>query len=290
MRLEAWGDPDTVGPMAPLSIRILKEDSLGRVEWIEGQGSGEAWIRRVACGGKWPLSGWLARRLMARERRALLRLHGVPGLPNLVDGASSQAAELTALQTPGRPAVRERDLLIRSATQGAALHQATQLPCNCFDRLEQLVQSIHDRGICHNDLHKEQNVMVDVNGFPGLIDFQLGSVHAQDSRAFRTRCHEDLRHVQKHRRRYLRDGRGPGGVHSTQAIDSGAGAGLGRRPLSKVWRATGKPLYHFLTRKVLKRWDGEERRESSGPWPTWTEALGEWPGKELASGSQSKPQ
>ncbi len=263
--------------MEPYSIRILKEDSLGRVEWVERVGSDQAWIRRVACGGRWPLSGWLARRLMGRERRALELLRGVPGLPELVDGDGPEAAGLATLQTPDRRAVAGRDLLIRSATRGAALHQATHLPSNFFDRLEELVQAVHARGICHNDLHKEQNVMVDALGFPGLIDFQLASVHGQDSRAFRTRCHEDLRHIQKHRRRYLRDGRGPDGVVQQDAIAAGAGAGLRRRPLSRVWRATGKPLYHFVTRKILHRWDGEERRESSGPWPEWTGPLGEWP-------------
>ncbi|MCA9001014.1 MAG: phosphotransferase, partial [Planctomycetes bacterium] len=186
-------------------------------------------------------------------------------------------AEIAALETPGQGAPRAQHVLVRHATVGQALHRATELPVNFFDRLEELVAAMHARGICHNDLHKEQNVLVDEQGYPGLIDFQLASVHAGDSRAFRVRCHEDLRHIQKHRRRYLRDGRGPEGVLVEDSIRAGAGAGLKRRPLSLVWRRTGKPLYHFITRRILRRWDGEERRESSGPWPAWTAALPPWP-------------
>ncbi|MFT4649828.1 MAG: serine/threonine protein kinase [Glaciecola sp.] len=262
--------------MAHFSIQILKEDSLGRVEWVEQEGVGAAWIRRVACGGRWPFSGWLARRLMARERSALARLDTVPGMPRLLDSQSVEFDRIAKLSSPDRGTPQSQDLLIREATQGSALHQAKRLPMNFFDRLEELVAAVHAQGICHNDLHKEQNIMVDALGFPGLIDFQLASVHARATRAFRIRCHEDLRHIQKHRRRYLRDGRGPDGAPFEASIQAGAGAGLRRRPLSLVWRRTGKPLYHFITRRILRRWDGEERRESSGPWPEWTGPLGPW--------------
>ncbi len=260
--------------MGPYLIRILKEDSLGRVEWIECNREGTAWIRRVACGGRWPFSRWLARNLMARERVALARLAHVPGMPRLLESTGAQYGDLVGLESPGQGMPEQDDLLVREATNGAALHQAKSLPLDFFDSLEELVLAVHAQGVCHNDLHKEQNIMVDARGYPGLIDFQLASVHGGDSRSFRTRCHEDLRHIQKHRRRYLRDGRGPEGAPMDASIQAGAGAGLRRRPLSLLWRRTGKPLYHFITRKVLRRWDGEERRESSGPWPEWTEALG----------------
>ncbi len=273
IRVEARGIPATVGAaMEPFTIQILKEDSLGRVEWLQAHDD-SAMIRRVACGGRFPLSRWLARRLMARERAALLRLGEVPGLPRLLDSTDSRYDEVLDLESPGRGRPASKDLLVRHSVSGCALHQAQALPENYFDLLERLVAEVHAQGVCHNDLHKEQNIMVDAQGYPGLIDFQLASVHAGDSKSFRTRCHEDLRHVQKHRRRYLRDGRGPKGIAIEQSIGAGAGAGLRRRPLSLLWRKTGKPLYHFFTRKVLRRWDGEERRESSGPWPDWTGPL-----------------
>ena len=50
--------------------------------------------------------------------------------------------------------------------------------------------------------------------------------------------------------------------------------GLPRTGTSALWRRTGKPLYLFVTRRLLRIRDGEERRPSSGPWPEWVEALG----------------
>ena len=111
--------------------------------------------------------------------------------------------------------------------------------------------------------------MVGDDGRPALIDFQLASVHAMRGPRFATRCHEDLRHLQKHRRRYTRDGRAPHGV-----AQEGAGAGRERRPLSKAWRRFGKPVYLFVTRSLLRTKDGEARRDSAGPWPTWGAAIG----------------
>ncbi|HPF15158.1 MAG TPA: phosphotransferase, partial [Planctomycetota bacterium] len=162
-----------------------------------------------------------------------------------------------------------REVLVREFVDGEALHRATSLASNFFERLEELVDRMHAEGVCHNDLHKEQNILVDPRGFPCLIDFQLASVHSGPSRAFRVRVHEDRRHVQKHRRRYLRDGRGPVG-------SAPPAARLPRKPLSWVWRRTGKPIYHWFTRSVLGRWDGEERRPSTGPWPRWTGPLPPW--------------
>ena len=80
--------------------------------------------------------------------------------------------------------------------------------------------------------------------------------------------HDDLRHVQKHRRRYTRDGRGP----AEQA--EGAGHGFPRTRTSALWKRLGKPVYLWITRGLLRTRDGEERRPSSGPWPTWGPPLG----------------
>ncbi|MDA1265146.1 MAG: phosphotransferase, partial [Planctomycetota bacterium] len=160
------------------------------------------------------------------------------------------------------------EVLVRSWIEGEPLHRATELPRDFFDLLDDLCFTLHRAGICHNDLHKEQNLVVQPDGRPALIDFQLASVHARQGRGFRTRASEDLRHLQKHRRRYTRDGRGP--------FEASEGAGFGRRRglVARTWRRFGKPVYRFVTRRVLRTSDAEERRPSSGPWPTWTDPLG----------------
>ena len=231
-------------------VEILKEDALGRVERLVVEG--EARVRRVPAGGRIPGSAWVARLLAGREVRALRALDGLGCVPRLRESA------------PGAP----RGVVERTFLAGEPLSRAEALPRDFFDHLDALVGRMHARGVCHNDLHKEQNVLVLEDGRPALVDFQLASVHRARGRRFEARCREDLRHLQKHRRRYTRDGRGP----SEQA--TGAGAGLRRGVVARTWRVTGKPLYNLVTRRLLRTRDGEERRPSSGPWPRWEPPLG----------------
>lgn len=256
---------------------LLKEDQLGRVERIDRVEAGSDGVerskpfavRRVACGGQIPLSRVVARLCAARERRALLHLAragGLDGVPRWIDDV-----ELARAPSLGRGVPAARDVGLRSWIEGAPLSQAEQLPRDFFDRLDELVQALHARGVCHNDLHKEQNVLVARDGRPALLDFQLASVHEHGGRAFEVRRRDDLRHVEKHRRRYTRFGRGPDGAHEPER---GAGAGLPRSFVARVWRRTGKPVYNVVTRKLLRTRDGEARRPSSGPWPVWTDPVG----------------
>ncbi len=235
--------------------RVLKRDALGRVELVERDG--RVLVRRVACGGSIPASAWVARRLLARERRALARCAGLDGVPQLLDA-------------PGGAEVLERTHL-----DGEPLHRCTQLPIDFFERLEELVAALHARGVAHNDLHKEQNIIVRSNGRPGLIDFQLASVHAEGSSALARRALDDLRHVAKHRRRYLRYARV---VDASIAPPAELLASPPRPParsgVALVWRKSGKPLYNFVTRRVLRRRDGEARRETVGEWPQWAPPVG----------------
>jgi len=227
---------------------LLKADALGRVERVV-TADGSVRVRRVACGGRIPGSGLVARALLARERRALAALEGLAGVPRALGGRAG--------------------VLERSWIEGAPLSAAEELPADFFDRLDELVRALHARGVCHNDLHKEQNVLVAADGWPALLDFQLASVHRRGSRVFVSRARDDLRHVEKHRRRYTREGRGPaGGTAST-----GGGHDLARSPTALVWRRAVKPVYEFVTRRILRTRDGEPRRSSLGPWPRWTPPL-----------------
>jgi len=232
------------------AITVLKRDALGRVERVEGARG--PYVRRVACGGRLPGSGWLARVFARREQRALQRLEGLEGVPALIPAALPEPAHV-----------------LRSWIEGRALARAEELPEDFFEHLDRLVGALHARGVCHNDLHKEQNILVGPNGLPYLVDFQLASVHARRGVLFSSRAREDLRHVEKHRRRYTRLGRGPRG--QSQA---GAGASYRRSWIASAWKRAVKPLYLFATRRVLGTRDGEERRSENGPWPRWTPPLG----------------
>jgi len=236
------------------AITVLKRDALGRVERVDGAHG--ACVRRVACGSGVPLSGLVARLCARRERRALAALSGLAGVPQLVRDA--------ALEAPRADAV-----VLRSWIEGRSLARAEELPEDFFEHLDRLVAALHARGVCHNDLHKEQNILVGADGLPHLVDFQLASVHARRGMLFASRAREDLRHVEKHRRRYTRLGRGPRG--QSQA---GAGAGYRRSWIARAWKRAVKPFYGFATRRVSGAPGGEERRSEDGPWPRWTPPLG----------------
>lgn len=243
----------------PQVTRELKHDQMGLVERLDGP-AGPV-VRRVARGGRIPGSWVVARILLARERRALRRLADVPGVARLVE-------EESYAQTPsldGRKP-RPRDVLMRTWVDGVPLQQAEVLPANFFDLALDLVRELHARRVCHNDLHKEANILVGDDGYPALVDFQLASVHPRDDRMFRVRVMEDVRHVEKHRSKYLSRG-------------AGRREGDGQRPakrrsiLAHLWLRLGKPPYMFVTRRLFGYQGGERGRPKSGPWPDWTAPL-----------------
>lgn len=226
-------------------VAELKRDEFGRIELLEGPPG--RLVRRVA-------RGLLGRMLLRRERKALAALENLEGVPHLRE--DPQAALLSGAR--GRP-VRSRDVLLRTWFEGVPLWSAAALPMDFFDRLAALTVRMHARGVCHNDLHKENNVLVDPVGRPVLLDFQLASVHRRRGRRYAARCREDLRHVEKHRWRYCH---------------AGARGATPGRGFAAVWRRFVKPLYNLLTRRLLRRSRGEPRRPQSGPWPRWTPPLG----------------
>jgi len=235
---------------APQVIREFKRDLFGRIELVrDGRG---LFVRRVARASM-PGVGWLARRLLARERRALAALADVPGVASLVEREA------------------RAELLERGYVEGVPLCLAEHLPRDYFERLEELVRALHARGVCHNDLHKEGNVLVGSDGRPALVDFQLASVHARRGAAFEARAREDLRHVWKHRSFYLA---------ALGESDPLAGRAPRRGAVAELWRRFGKPVYRALTRPAWLRArlaSGEPRRGKHGPWPRWSAPVGPRP-------------
>jgi serine/threonine protein kinase len=222
-------------------VRELKRDVFGRVELLRGPAG--LCVRRVACGNGWPGTRWIARLLLRREVRALAILSGLAAVPQLLAGDSQASGEL-----------------LRSWCEGEPLWAVRELPQDFFDRLRDLVLAMHVRQVCHNDLHKENNILVDREGLPRLLDFQLASVHPRGGWRFRRRSAEDLRHVEKHRRRYEP---GTSGQERTT-----------RPILARVWRLAVKPVYNLITRRLFGHGRGEPRRPREGPWPVRTPPVG----------------
>ncbi len=246
---------------SPGLVRVLKSDVLGRVELLDGPRG--LVVRRVASGGPAPGSGALARALARRERAALVELEGLAEVPRLLSGADYAGAPSADGTVP-----RAETVLLRTWIEGQPLYAASELPRDYFERLEELVRALHERGVCHNDLHKEANVLVGADGRPGLIDFQLASVHRRRGALFASRAREDLRHVAKHRAVYER-ALGPGTPGKSPADVPRM---PGRGAIAAAWMTLAKPLYN----RVVHGWLALERREGrrSGEWPRWVAPVG----------------
>jgi RIO-like serine/threonine protein kinase len=138
--------------------------------------------------------------------------------------------------------------------EGAAMYQAPPHgDLAYFRQARRLLQQLHRRGLAHNDLAKEANWLVLADGRPAIIDFQLAVRGDARSRWMRLLAREDLRHLLKHKRTYCPQFLTP----------------VERRVLKRhswvrdAWFATGKPVYRFVTRRLLK-W---EDNEGQGPKP-----------------------
>ena len=110
-----------------------------------------------------------------------------------------------------------------------------------FDAAMQLLRHLHRAGITHNDLAKEPNVLVQTDGSPAFIDFQLASYRPHRDRLFRLLAREDIRHLLKHKRTYCPDEltRRERGILDSPSVPA------------RIHRATIKPVYLFVTRRLL---------------------------------------
>jgi RIO-like serine/threonine protein kinase len=186
-------------------------------------------VRRDTRCARWWLKP-VARRLAAREARALDTLAGVAGVPRLVSWQGG--------------------VLVRSWLEGRPMQVARPRDPAYYRRALRLLSRLHRAGVAHNDLAKEPNWLVLADGAPALLDFQLASVSARRGPLFRARAREDIRYLLKHKRSYC-----PQALTARQQRMLAAPGAL-----SRIWMATGKRLYWLVTRRLL----GWADREGAG--------------------------
>jgi serine/threonine protein kinase len=101
------------------------------------------------------LFAWLVGPLLVwRETSALARLQGTPGVPRLIRKLGARAFLMEHL---------------RGADKAKKQPQTTQP--EFYERLRQLVDRIHARGVAHCDMRRSANILVDPAGQPYLVDF-----------------------------------------------------------------------------------------------------------------------
>jgi predicted Ser/Thr protein kinase len=209
------------------SSKLLKKDVFGEISACRE--STLATIIRDARRARFGL-GWLARRLLSREANALLVLDSLEGVPGLIRFA------------PNR--------LEREFIDGTPMQDARPQDVGYFKAAARLLRQMHRLGVAHNDLAKEPNFLVTSDGQPAIIDFQLATVALRRGRLFRTLAREDIRHLLKHKRTYCADALT---ARERRILDQPAWP-------AKLWSATGKPVYLFITRRML----GWRDREGAG--------------------------
>jgi hypothetical protein len=210
---------------------LLKQDSFGTVRRLPLDAGG-ALVDCVERDTTTAARGvrWLARRLAAREARALGALRQVPQVPRLLDWDGRR--------------------LRRSWLAGLPLHRAGTVDTAYFREALRLLRRLHAAGVVHNDLAKEPNWLVGPDGRPALVDFQLAARPRRRGRLFRMLAWDDLRHLLKHKRTYCPD-----------RLTARQRAVLARRsPLATLWASGVKPTYRYVTRRLL----GWSDREGAG--------------------------
>jgi hypothetical protein len=217
--------PEPVGDFTP--VAVLKRDHFSTI--VQGHAPGDPSDRRVLrdlTGLPWYSAG-VARWLARREARALAAVQGIAGVPRLIRA--------------------DRDGILRGWTEGVPLNLAPPREALWFADAARILRQMRRRGVSHNDLAKPQNWLHLPDGRAGVIDFQLAWVHRRRGALARLMAYEDLRHLLKQKRRYA-------GALLTPAQRRM----VERRSLpARVWMATGKRLYHVITRRLIGWSDGE---------------------------------
>ncbi len=206
----------------------LKLDLLGEVSVVQ-DAAGNRVIRRETGPARWWLRP-LARRLARREARALAQLDHIAAVPMLE-------------RWDGRT-------LDREWLDGQPMQLARPTDAGYYREALRLLRQVHRDGVVHNDTAKEPNWLVRPDGTPALIDFQIAMCFRKRGRLFRMLAREDLRHLLKHKRTYR-----------PQALTARQRQILATPAMSaRLWRASGKRVYLWITRRVL----GWSDREGAG--------------------------
>lgn len=198
--------------------QVLKKDLFGEVRHLPGDNGGT--IVRDA-GKAQPWLRWLARALLRREANILAALDGFSGVPQLV------------AHSPRK--------LERTFIPGAPMHEARPRDPSFFRQAAKSLRMLHRAGVVHNDLAKEPNILVTESKQVAFIDFQLAALCPARGRLFRALAYDDVRHLLKHKRTYCPDSltQREKRILASPSVPA------------RIWMNTGKPVYLFITRRLL---------------------------------------
>lgn len=208
---------------------VLKQDVFSTVErghFLTPAGEHEAVLRRIDDVPWWTFG--IARHFLHREARALDRAGSLGIAPPLL--------------------FLGRRVLVRGWIDALPLHIAKpEGNAAYFKSAKHALRALHRLRITHNDLAKQQNWLCTPDGKARLTDFQLATHFKWGFGLFRIAAYEDLRHLLKHKRRYV-----------PELLTAAERRVLARKSLiTRIWMATGKRVYYLVTRGLLNFTDRE---------------------------------
>jgi serine/threonine protein kinase len=118
------------------------------------EGNARAVVKDFSVNGR-VFRNLIGRFLIWREKKAYRRLKGVKGVPALYGVVEGLALVLEEIQ--GR------------SIEG--IDREIRLPPQFFEALRDLLERVHERGLCHCDLKRAANVLVGSDGQPCIIDW-----------------------------------------------------------------------------------------------------------------------
>lgn len=209
---------------------------------------------------------WLGRALAEREARMYRLVDDLEGVPRF----------LGTWSTTG---------IVHDFVAGHPLQPKERVADDFFDRLQTLLTRVHERDIAYADLEKRENILVDEEGHPALIDFQISwhwpepggppagwlrwLPHGLGRRMLKSLQNSDRYHLQKHRRRHRRDQMSALEIERSYELSRGI---RWHRRFSDPIRRARRALLQRLTGRVRSpKQDGPEflepigRDEAAGP-------------------------
>lgn len=158
--LRALGRRDLPASFAVAGVVYLHERTIKHDFWAAtGFYRGPAGERVVLkCGREAEFFGvalaWVGRYMCRREMHFYQRLADLPNIPKLL-GQVGQTG------------------FVHQYIDGRPLSDGPTVPEGYFEKLFDLIDELHRRGIAYVDTNKPQNILVGTDGLPYLIDFQI---------------------------------------------------------------------------------------------------------------------
>lgn len=174
---------------AAFPYRVLSSlhfSNAGGVYLAEPEGGGKPLILKEARPhAGLDRDGTDAVRRLTREHDVLCRLAGVPGVPEVIGRLIVGEHHFLAMShLPGVPLGRWLALhypLSRHDVDADVIAEYTQRALRVLDRIEELIQRLHDRGVVFGDLH-DRNILIDDDDRISLVDFELAFDESQPCR------------------------------------------------------------------------------------------------------------